>query len=152
MMKNALRGSLAFGLLALVGCGPTVDDVVGTWMYDDPSTLISDCGDAGKTETDLAGGSVVFALGAEHDLTDGDSDCAQAFSFSGGEIHAEGYEGAGCTGEEGALPEGYTSEGEIYWVYSSEGDAAKLVPTGEVSVTGNDITCTVSYDASLTKM
>lgn len=150
MMKNVLRGSLAFGLVSLVGCGPTVDDVIGTWTYDDPSTLISDCGDLGKTETDLTGGTVTFSAGAEHDLISGEGDCVGAFTFSGGEIHADGYEGTDCEGY-GELPEGYTSTGEIYWVYSAEGDAAKLVPTGSVTVTGNDVTCTVSYDAALTK-
>lgn len=151
MLKQGLHGMLAAGLVVLTGCGPTVDDVIGTWTYEEGSLQIIDCGDYGATETDLSGEIISFSAGTTNDLVSGEGDCLAGFSFDGNEIRATGYEGSGCTGDEGALPEGYTTTGEVYWVYSAEGDVSKLTPTGSVSITGNDITCVGSYSGALIK-
>lgn len=155
MFKNALNGLAALSVVsmfALVGCGPTADDVVGTWTYSDDAMLKSDCGDLGANDTSLAGGTVTFALGTDHDLIMTGGDCNAAYSFSGGELKADGYEGTGCTGDEGTNPEGVTTEGEIIWTYAS-GEPATLTPSGSVTVTDTNygFTCVVSYSGTLTK-
>lgn len=77
--------------------------------------------------------------------------CKTAFSLEGGTISSAGYPGGGCTGTEGELPEGYSSEGEIIWTYRTEGELARLTPNGAVVVTGGGTTCRISYPGSMTK-
>lgn len=151
MLKQGLHGMLAAGLALLTGCGPTVDDVIGTWTHDEGSAWVQDCGDA-PVESDLTGVTITFAAGTTNDLVVvTSSDCLAGYTFDGEELRSSGYEGSTCDENEDALPEGYTSSGELYYVYSSEGNVAKLTPMGSILLTGNGLSCTFSYTGTLSK-
>lgn len=148
-----LSSLLALSGLFFAGCGPTAEDVIGTWTFDAGSTLSTDCGDVGVTDIPLDGGTITFAAGTEFDLIVDGGDCDTGYSFDGTELKVAGTEGT-CETEEPT--EGMTVTGEFIWTYVAEGEVAKLVPSGTVTVTNDDpdfgYSCTSQYvNASLTK-
>lgn len=146
-----LSSLLALSVCFIAGCGPTAEDIIGTWTFDEGAILKSDCGDLGSTEIELAGGTITFAAGTEYDLIVDGGDCDAAYSFDGTELKAAGTEGT-CDSEEPS--DTVTTTGEFVWTYVAEGETAKLVASGSVTVTDSELgySCTSEYvNGSLTK-
>lgn len=146
-----LSSLLALSACFIAGCGPTADDIIGTWTYDEGSVLKSDCGDLGITEIKLAGESITFAAGTEFDLIVDGGDCDTGFSFDGTELKEAGTEGT-CETEEPS--DSVTTTGEFILTYVAEGETAKLVASGSVTVEDTEFgySCTSEFvNGSLTK-
>ncbi|MFM7200141.1 MAG: hypothetical protein ACKO6N_05060, partial [Myxococcota bacterium] len=127
-----LSSLLALSACFIAGCGPTADDIIGTWTFDEGSVLKNDCGDGSTTETKLAGDTMTFAAGTEFDLiVDDGGDCLTGYSFDGTELKQAGTEGT-CETEEPS--DSVTTTGEYIWTYVAEGETAKLVASGSVTV------------------
>lgn len=155
-MKKVFAGILALGTLAFAGCGPTAEDVIGTWTYAEGSTLKMACTGDFNFDTDLGGTTMTWAAGTTADLITDGGECDTAWTFDGGELRATGTEGT-CEETEGGEEDG-TVEGELYFSYAMDGDVATLTAMGTMTTTttaydGSDFVCTFSYSegSKLTK-